>query len=131
MSPNYYMVFAALATQSVAAFAPSTMRLRGTARAMPPDEGDGWSLLTTFENTAWHLGQHQLETATDLRSEPLGSVEQVVSAVGSSKNSTGKSTPQAPKSLSSILNVAVDSDGDLDDADVVDFLREGSLAGFA
>ena len=39
MSPNYYMVFAALATQSVAAFAPSTMRLRGTARAMPPDEG--------------------------------------------------------------------------------------------
>ena len=77
------------------------------------------------------MGQHQLETATDLRSEPLGSVEQVVSAVGSSKNSTGKSTPQAPKSLSSILNVAVDSDGDLDDADVVDFLREGSLAGFA
>ena len=92
--------------------------------------GDGWSLLTTFENMAWHLNQPQLhpETLTDLRSEPA--FEKAVSATGY-KNKTGKLAPQAPKSLSSILTVAVDSDGDLDDSDVVGFLRDGPLAGFA
>ena len=40
MSPNYSMILWALAAQSVAAFAPSPTRLRGTARgASSPDEG--------------------------------------------------------------------------------------------
>eukprot|EP00930_Biecheleria_cincta_P086516 TRINITY_DN75797_c0_g1_i1.p1 TRINITY_DN75797_c0_g1~~TRINITY_DN75797_c0_g1_i1.p1 ORF type:complete len:133 (-),score=17.81 TRINITY_DN75797_c0_g1_i1:109-507(-) len=128
MSPNYYILPIAYLLTGRAEAVPS-FKLRGAWRPPVQDEGDGWSLPTTFQH-AQRLSEKLLAQDLSPRLPAVSTPSLLQTSVASSGQAEAPGRIiRAPRTLSSLVKeVSISSDGDMHDQDMVAaLLQEGSL----
>eukprot|EP00441_Pelagodinium_beii_P019801 CAMPEP_0197656454 /NCGR_PEP_ID=MMETSP1338-20131121/41930_1 /TAXON_ID=43686 ORGANISM="Pelagodinium beii, Strain RCC1491" /NCGR_SAMPLE_ID=MMETSP1338 /ASSEMBLY_ACC=CAM_ASM_000754 /LENGTH=132 /DNA_ID=CAMNT_0043232455 /DNA_START=36 /DNA_END=434 /DNA_ORIENTATION=+ len=132
MSPTYYFLLLYIALQSAnAAEKAAPRQLRGQARLSDISEDDSWSLLTTFEHAASRLPSALLLAASSQASAaaPQGTAgaSLLQMPVSGTVNEKANVKRTAPRALSSLVKVTVESDGDIDDDMFAAMLKDGAF----